>query len=51
MRDVRQILGPPTDMECSSDDDAISSAQQLLDGHDVEIWQRERFITRLKSKS
>jgi hypothetical protein len=51
MRDVRQILGPPTDMECAGDDDAISSARELLDGHDVEIWQRERFITRLKSKS
>jgi hypothetical protein len=51
MLDERQILGPPTDMECAGDDDAISRARQLLDGHDLEVWQRERFITRLVRKS
>jgi hypothetical protein len=50
MLDARQIMGPPTDMECASDDDAISRARQLLDGHDLEIWQRERFIIRLVRK-
>jgi hypothetical protein len=50
MLDARQILGPPTDMECDSDDDAVSRARQLLDGHDLELWQRERFITRLVRK-
>ena len=50
MLDARQIMGPPTDMECASDDDAIGRARQLLDGHDLELWQRERFITRLARK-
>ena len=38
------------DIECADDQEAIQNAQQLVDGHDVELWERGRFITRLASK-
>jgi hypothetical protein len=43
----RRIVGPPTDFDAATDDEAVGQARQLLDGHDIEVWQRERFITRL----
>jgi hypothetical protein len=30
--------------DCGDDDAAIERAQQLVDGHDVELWQNERKI-------
>jgi hypothetical protein len=32
---------------CESDEDAIVWAKQLVDGHDIELWSGERFVTRL----
>jgi hypothetical protein len=26
-------------LKCTSDDEAIEKARQLVDGHDVELWQ------------
>jgi hypothetical protein len=37
-------------LDCTDDDAAIESAKQLVDGHDVEIWQLDRLVTRLPSK-
>jgi hypothetical protein len=34
-------------LDCETDDAAVESAKQLVDGHDVELWQRDRKITRL----
>ena len=34
----------PVDLECDDDDAAIKTAQQLVDGHDVELWQGSRKI-------
>ena len=29
---------------CANDDEAIEQAKQLVNGHDVELWQRDRKI-------
>jgi hypothetical protein len=31
-------------IECSDDDAAMEQAKQLVDGHDVQLWQRARKI-------
>jgi len=33
------------DIECADDQEAIQKAEQAVDGYDVELWQRGRFIT------
>jgi hypothetical protein len=35
------------DLDCFDDDAALASARQFVDGHDVELWQRDRRIARL----
>lgn len=34
-------------LECTDDSEAVEKAKQLVDGHDVELWQRDRKIARL----
>lgn len=34
----------PVDLHCENDDAAKERARQLVDGHDVELWQEERKI-------
>jgi hypothetical protein len=36
---------------CDSDEEATFWAKQLVDGHDVELWSRDRFVIRLDRKS
>jgi hypothetical protein len=36
---------------CDDDQDAIQEAKQWLDGHDLEVWQGARLVTRLKSQT
>jgi hypothetical protein len=36
------------DLDCASDEAAIESARQFIDGHDLELWQGERKITAFK---
>jgi hypothetical protein len=31
-------------LECADDSEATEKAKQLVDGHDVELWQRDRKI-------
>lgn len=38
------------DLDCADDGAAIEAAKQLVDGHDVELWQQNRKITRLQHK-
>ena len=33
-------------LECDDDTDAMEKAKQLVYGHDVELWQRDRKIAR-----
>jgi hypothetical protein len=36
---------------CSDDDEAITKAKRMVDGHDVELWSGPRFVTLLKCAS
>jgi hypothetical protein len=36
---------------CRDDDEAVSKAKQLLDGHDIEVWCADRLVIHLKHKS
>ena len=44
-----KVAGPSTSIECASDEEAISEAKKFLNGLDIEVWQRARLITRLRS--
>jgi hypothetical protein len=35
---------------CAGDDAAKQEAEQLVDGHDIELWQRDRKIARFERK-
>ena len=36
------------EFEAATDDAALDVARQYVDGHDVEVWHRERFIRLLR---
>jgi hypothetical protein len=38
------------DLSCPDDGTAINKAQQLVDGHDVELWQLDRKVETFKRK-
>jgi hypothetical protein len=44
-----KIAGPATQVECSSDEEAISQAKKFINGLDIEVWQGARLIARLQS--
>jgi hypothetical protein len=37
-------------LDCAEDAAAIESARQFVDGHDVEVWQLDRMVTKLASE-
>jgi hypothetical protein len=37
-------------LDCRDDSAAIESAKQFIDGHDIELWQRDRRIARFDSR-
>ena len=51
------IMGPDglvhkrVDLRCSDESEAIVRAKQLVDGHDVELWQLDRLIGSVKHTS
>jgi hypothetical protein len=51
------IMGPDghvhkrVDLRCSDESEAIVRAKQLVDGHDVELWQLDRLIRSVKHMS
>jgi hypothetical protein len=38
-------------LDAPDDDQAIEAAKPLVDGHDVEVWHRDRKVTVLTHKS
>jgi hypothetical protein len=34
---------------CRDDGEAVAKAKRLVDGHDIEVWNGERLVVRLKS--
>ena len=51
------IMGPDghvhkrVDLRCSDESEAIVRAKQLVDGHDIELWQLDRLIRSVKHMS
>jgi hypothetical protein len=39
----------PVELHCADDDAAKERAKQLVDGHDVELWQLDRKIAEFKA--
>jgi hypothetical protein len=37
-------------IDCPDDKAAVESAKQFVDGHDIELWQRNRLLTRFDHK-
>jgi hypothetical protein len=35
---------------CRDDSEAIAEAKRLIDGHDMEVWNGDRFVIRLLHK-
>lgn len=42
-----KIAGPPGFIEAMNDDDALNQVRSLVDGHAVELWDRDRLIARI----
>jgi hypothetical protein len=40
----------PVDLLCENDEATKEQARQLVDGHDVELWQRDRKISTFLSE-
>ena len=38
------------DLSCADDSAAIEAAKQLIDGHDIELWQQDRKVAWFGSK-
>jgi hypothetical protein len=38
------------ELDCADDKAAMESAKQFVDGHDVELWQRDRKIAKFDAK-
>ena len=43
------VTGAPLVLFCEQDEDVIRKVESLVDGHDVEILQGSRIVTRLQS--
>jgi hypothetical protein len=35
---------------CANDEEAIEKAKRYVDGHDIELWSGDRFVTRINHK-
>jgi hypothetical protein len=46
--DGLRIAGSPKVFTCGDDEEAISMAEQALDGQDIEIWQGAHLVSRLQ---
>jgi hypothetical protein len=42
------IAGPPEIVTCEDDQEAVQRAKQLIDGHNLEVWQGARVVRHLK---
>jgi hypothetical protein len=37
-------------LDCANDKAAIESARQLIDGQDLELWQKDRLVAKFEGK-
>jgi hypothetical protein len=47
----RQFSESCTVVHCADDIEAIEAAAQWVDMHDIELWESNRFITRLNASN
>jgi hypothetical protein len=47
---ANHISRPSEIVECADDQEAIKKAEQLVEGQDLELWERDRFIMRIPSQ-
>jgi len=45
------IAGPPTVIDCADDQEAVQAAEDLANGHALEVWDSARFVVRIESKT
>jgi hypothetical protein len=45
-----RIWNPPIVMTCDNDQKAVVQAEQLVDGNDIELWDGDRRVSRIKAK-
>ena len=50
LNEQRAVWKPPQIVDLFDDSAAIEKANQLLDGHVIEVWERARLIIRLEPK-
>lgn len=43
----QHFTGMPVLVDCADDNAAVDKAMQLVDGHDLEVWDHKRMIARL----
>jgi len=46
-----RITRPPQIIVCADDQEAIQKANQFIDGRDIELWEKARFIVRFPHTS
>jgi hypothetical protein len=44
-----RVKGAPGVITCESDQEALRQAEQMVDGHDVELWDGGPFVSRIKA--
>jgi hypothetical protein len=46
-----KVHRPPYVLDVASDEAALEAARTYLDGHDIEVWQGQRFIATLRHQT
>jgi hypothetical protein len=41
------VAAPPVERDCQNDGEALKGARQLVNGHDIEVWQSSRLVAYL----
>lgn len=44
------IVGSPKILTCDEEEEAVRKAKSLVNGHDIEVWQGNRYLGRLPSE-
>jgi hypothetical protein len=45
-----RIWNPPIVMTCDNDQEAVRQAEQLVDGNDIELFDGDRRVSRIKAR-
>jgi hypothetical protein len=47
--DEGRVMGPAEIITCNTDQEATERARLVVNGHDVELWEGAKRVTRIKS--